>query len=696
MIFNKKKIAVWLTLIFSFICIHGIGQVKVYWRSDGSKIIEKGSVVQLTGNVAFYHNGAVITCDTAYRYGEQRMEGIGRVIINSDSTFIYGDRFTYDSETNIARVYAPLIKTIDKDAVLYTHNMQFNTLTNIGSYFGGGTLSQKDNLMESERGDYYTDTRTIVLVGSVSMKNDDYEIKTDSIGFNLNTEFVTFYDQADIWNSEGEFLKANQGTYDRELERYDFFDEAYVLTQEQEVWADSMQYNSKTAEALLWNNIQILDTVQMAISFGDYGHYWGNYKRAILTENPSVITYDVSQPDSSFMKADTMFLAPALDFVHKQQNPPIDSLLNAPITNDSVALLETDSLSFISSPVVDSMILDSSLVKIEEKIATDTTKIKVKKERERKKEKKIKERKKKKAGKIRFRDKMLMRDTLAMKQQVVDSLVTDSSLVDSSAINSAVSNDYYSYKREADSSDYIIRGFHRVKIFRDSVQAVCDSLVLISTDSTMRMYNNPIIWSDNSQITADSIIMFTRNQQLYRAELYNFPIIVQQLKLDTTRYNQIRGKFMEAFFKQNALDVIYIDQNAETRFYKETDDLIEGLFAALSGSMKITFIDSQINQIFWYQDIATDLYPLDKIPPTLELFLKGFSWHEAERPKSRNEVFNRTIRNSFRSQAELILPPTFPITTKIDQEKVELLKAGTWEDRNEPLPFDKNTLIIDY
>ena len=691
---DKKKITVWLILICCFICIQGTGQVKVYWRSDGSKILERGSVVQLTGNVAFYHNGAVITCDTAYRYGEQRMEGLGRVIINTDSTFIYGDRFTYDSETNIARVYAPLIKTIDKDAVLYTHNMQFNTLTNIGSYFGGGTLSQKDNLMESERGDYYTGTRTIVLVGDVSMKNDDYEIKTDSIGFNLNTEFVTFYDQADIWNSKGEFLQANKGTYDRELERYDFFDEAYVLTKEQEVWADSMQYNSKTAEALLWKNIQILDTVQMAISFGDFGRYWGNYKRAVLTENPSVITYDINQPDSSFIRADTLFLAPALDFVHHQKTPPIDSLLHAPVSLiDSTDLSPALDSSAIPLTAIDSTIIDSSSVSKEE---LPNKKEKFKKERERKKIKKEKSRKRNKSKKIRFREKMLLRDTLQKNLQAIDSLATDSLSVDSSAINLPVQNDIPLYKTEPDSSDYIIRGFHKVRIFRDSVQSVCDSLVLISMDSTMRMYDNPIIWSDNSQITADSIIMFTRNQQLFRAELYNFPIMIQQLKQDTARYNQIRGKFMEAFFKKNALDVIYIDQNAETRFYKETDNNIDGLFAALSGSMKITFADSQIDQIYWYQDIATDLYPIDKIPPTLELFLKGFAWHEPERPKSRAEVFDRPIRNSFRAQAILIAPPTFPITTTIDREKAELLKAGTWEDRNEPLPLDKNTLVIDY
>lgn len=56
---------------------------KVDYKSDLTKLSDNmPDVKQLIGNVAFHHNGAVITCDTAYMYPDKRFEGRGNVIIN--------------------------------------------------------------------------------------------------------------------------------------------------------------------------------------------------------------------------------------------------------------------------------------------------------------------------------------------------------------------------------------------------------------------------------------------------------------------------------------------------------------------------------------------------------------------------------------------------------------------------------------
>ncbi|MCD8072072.1 MAG: hypothetical protein LUE10_02650, partial [Alistipes sp.] len=88
------------------------------------------------GDVVFYHNGAVITCDSAIRFSEKHMEFYKRVVINSGTTFVYGDRVEYNGEQNLARVYSPIVKMVDQDAVLYTYNFSYNTLTERGRYWG--------------------------------------------------------------------------------------------------------------------------------------------------------------------------------------------------------------------------------------------------------------------------------------------------------------------------------------------------------------------------------------------------------------------------------------------------------------------------------------------------------------------------------------------------------------------------------
>ena len=72
--------------------------------------IADSSALSLVGHVVFYHNGAVITCDSAIRFNDRMMDCYNNVIINKDSTFIYGDRAEYNGNFNTARVFSPLVK----------------------------------------------------------------------------------------------------------------------------------------------------------------------------------------------------------------------------------------------------------------------------------------------------------------------------------------------------------------------------------------------------------------------------------------------------------------------------------------------------------------------------------------------------------------------------------------------------------
>ena len=148
---------------------------------------DKDSIVYFLGNFAAHHNGAVISCDSAVRYGDSRIGFFGRVIINQDSIYIYGDSAVYDGVSNIAEIYAPIVKVIDGDALLYTYNFTFNTAEKIGKYYGGGVLVQDNDIMESLRGYYYADSHDVICVEQVEMHGADYDMKSDSAIFNTET-----------------------------------------------------------------------------------------------------------------------------------------------------------------------------------------------------------------------------------------------------------------------------------------------------------------------------------------------------------------------------------------------------------------------------------------------------------------------------------------------------------------------------
>ena len=129
------------------------GEIKLFdLKSDLMGPIAPGdSVVFLVGNFAAQHNGAVITCDSAVRYSDMRIEFFGNVLINKNTTYIYGDRAEYDGELNEARGYSDIVKVVDGDATLYTYRFVFNTKENIGQFADGGVLINRDNRLESVR-----------------------------------------------------------------------------------------------------------------------------------------------------------------------------------------------------------------------------------------------------------------------------------------------------------------------------------------------------------------------------------------------------------------------------------------------------------------------------------------------------------------------------------------------------------------
>ncbi len=266
------------------------------------------SVMAMVGEVMLYHNGTLITCDSLLRYSDQLVECFGNVLINQDSIYVYGDRAIYNGTTNVAEIFAPLIKLIDGTATVYTYNFKFNTKDNIGEYYGGCTMVQGENRMESDRGYYYADSHVMIGVDNVELRNEEYMLRSDSVGYNFDTEIASFFSRSTIWNYKNEILSADEGDYYYNEERYRFRGNAYLLSPEYEVWADSLDYEQLNENAELWNNVQIRNDEEQTIVFGDYVRYLGADGEALLTDNPSMLSFQTENADTVYMRSDSIFI----------------------------------------------------------------------------------------------------------------------------------------------------------------------------------------------------------------------------------------------------------------------------------------------------------------------------------------------------------------------------------------------------
>ena len=691
----------------------GQTQRVVDFEADVMRPVKIGdsSVLNLLGNVIFYHNGAVITCDSAIRYNAKRMECFKNVVINKDSTYIYGDRADYNGDLNIARVYGPIIKMVDGDATLYTYNFSFNTLDNIGEYSGGGTMSQKDNLLESKRGYYYADTRDMICVEQVEIRNPDYRIKSDSAGYNMDTEIATFYRKSYIWNAKNEILSADRGSYDRKTTDYRFTSNAYILTQNQELWADSLDYNSTSEDAILRSNIQLRDEEHKVIAFGDYGLYWGDREEAMLTKEPALVNFDPKQ-DTLYMRSDSMFLYT----VPHGEGRIMDTV---PQTTDE-ELIETsvpDSTALQDSLAVagDSVARDSSLLKkmaeMSEKdsirmVKAEQKRLKAEKKRlkraakeaakkaaraaRRGKKNEVKEANDKDSGgKVEEREGT---DSLALNREggvaQADTLAgaalqkTDSLLVTTPADTTA-----------QDSLDRIVRAYHHVRIFRSDFQAVCDSLVAFSYDSTAHLYIDPVLWSENNQVISEYIDIYSRNQQIEKAVFVGEPIMIS--KVDSAHFNQVKGKVIEALFRDNEIYRTDVNGNGQTYYYMTEEDRpddIIGFLVAECADISFFMEEKKVTTIVYRGSPVYSIYPMDKIPEEQEQFLPGFKWLPERRP-TLEDVFTRTIRPSEREAYEAMPQPTFPLTEAIMRHKEQMIRDGIWRERNDRISVDTQNFI---
>ena len=732
------------------------------------------SVVFLVGNFAAQHNGAVITCDSAVRYSDMRIEFFGHVLINKNTTYIYGDRAEYDGNLNEARVYSDIVKVVDGDATLYTYKFLFNTKENIGEFDNGGVMINRENLLESVRGFYYADTKELIAVDRVEMRNDEYELKGDSVVYNMATDNAFFFERTNIWNKDGDYLYADRGSYDKADTLYIVTRNGYILTEKQEIWSDSLDFYRAKDHVILRHDLQLDDTEHKVIAFGDYGEYWKEPGNAVLTRRPAVVSYDLSQGDSLFMRADSMFLftinenalrraaaAAKADSLARLKtdsaavgilqhrtdslpgsHPAVDSLgrpvlpepgsgsvegadsLGRPEVPDSLQnAAVADSLAVPAINPLDTLVGDARKAYLKEqadklKAAQKAAAAKAKKEKleqiaqkrqekttakllaqKEREEKRLAARKLKAESKLRARqaraarkgkpipaDSTVLReiDSLigrnAMEQdsllmQMSDSLAADSlaMLIPADSVDSLTES--------ADSIYRLMKGFRDVRIFRSDFQAVCDSMTAISTDSTIHLYIDPVLWNQGNQITSDVMDIFTENQQVTHAEFIGSPMMVSQL--DTVHYNQVAGKQMTAWFRDNEIYRNDVNGNAQTIYYMQDGEPpeITGMGVIESGDCSFYIEDKQVVTIVYRKDPDWNIYPMDKIPADQELYLKGFKWEGARRPTTQRAVFDRRIRPSLREEKSQLEHPAFPLMKALEEHKKKLIGERRWADR---------------
>ena len=182
----------------------------------------------------------------------------------------------------------------------------------------------------------------------------------------------------------------------------------------------------------------------------------------------------------------------------------------------------------------------------------------------------------------------------------------------------------------------LMRAFFDVRIFSKDLQGKCDSLSYSFQDSVIRLYEKPVLWSDQNQLTADSMAIFTVNRQADRLELYNSAFVATQV--DDMRFNQVKGRSLTGYFRNNVLYKINITGNAETIYYLLDGDRVVGINKAKCARIEIFVSEGKIASIYEYQNPEGTIDP--PVAGSREISkLDGFIWLDRQRPRSITDLF---------------------------------------------------------
>lgn len=181
------------------------------------------------------------------------------------------------------------------------------------------------------------------------------------------------------------------------------------------------------------------------------------------------------------------------------------------------------------------------------------------------------------------------------------------------------------------------------RFYKKDIQGVCDSLYFDYPDSVIKLFGLPIMWSEENQLTADTIIIFTGDQTVKELHMYSNAMMSSNDSLSF--FNQIKGKTMKGYFKDNELKVVDVIGNAESVYFvREENGSLVGVNKTQGRRMKIFVENKKIHFITYFEKSDGNMYPEQNFTTEITR-LKGFVWHIAQRPKDKNDVLRDTLNS---------------------------------------------------
>ena len=181
-----------------------------------------------------------------------------------------------------------------------------------------------------------------------------------------------------------------------------------------------------------------------------------------------------------------------------------------------------------------------------------------------------------------------------------------------------------------------IRAYYNVRIYRENMQSVCDSMRYNGKDSILSMYGNPVCWHSENQLSADSIHIYVKDGTINYLHGIGNTIAIKREGAE--EFNQLAGKEMIAYVKDGDVYLVDVQGNAETIFYpREEDGTYLGVNKTQSSFVKLYLENRQIHHVVFTTSTTGVMIPINQTTEG-ETRLATFFWAENERPIKPGDI----------------------------------------------------------
>ena len=196
-----------------------------------------------------------------------------------------------------------------------------------------------------------------------------------------------------------------------------------------------------------------------------------------------------------------------------------------------------------------------------------------------------------------------------------------------------------------------LRAYKKARMFKSNAQARADSISFNETDGIMHLFEKPILWSGEKQVTGDKIEAYFDTQNEFIDSLKVIGNAFAISKVDSLNlkdeFHQVKGKLMTVYYNQNEIRSARVTGNAQAITYADDEDEKTkkteriGISLSTCGIIEAIFEEKKIQ--FLECNIAgqVDTYPMSKISRE-QRFFPDFNWNTKDRPKKWQDVYLET------------------------------------------------------